>query len=586
MTISFGGLSSGLPVDDIISQLIALERKPIDLMKERISKLQLNNAQYKNVQDRASKLLQSIKTLTAQSVLDQDLFRKKAATSSDEAVAKATVQDTASIQTINLEVINLATQTKAESTSGVGTLASGTSLLTDIAQGSITDGNFTVFVNGVASTVTVDTSQDLDSVLTQIAGIAGINGASVVNGQIVLDYTNGTNVQLGANGDTSNFLNNTFLKTGTKTATSITSSIPLSTLQLDELVSAAAANFATPVTDGTFTIGKATFDTTGKTLGEIITEINNSSDAGVTASFNIAENQLELTALDSGSTLITLSNGTGNFLTAVGLISGGGDTTVSQTAGENAEFKINGTTLYSATNNVNSGISGLTGVTLELTGENAGSPISITIGRDTEELETQLDSFVNTFNTLISFIDEQMDAKSTNAKLVGDGGLRRLRNSLRTTVSDLVSGLAKYSTLSLVGISTGAVTAGGGQASPKLQFDKSKFNTAIADDPEQVRDLMIGTSGILTQLQSQLDLALYDDPGNTSDGIFYSHDRTIQSQIDSINDQIERSERRIDKREQLLRQQFSAMESAIAQAQSQGNALTGLIAQLSANSGN
>ncbi len=583
MSISFGGLSSGLPVDDIISQLIALERRPIDLLQQQVADLQLNDASFKSAQDRASKLLQTMETLTAQSVLDQDLFRAKLVTSSSEDIATATATENAAIQTINLEVVNLATQTKAESISGVGALATGATALSDLAQGSLTDGDFTVFVNGVASTVTVDTSQDLNSVLTQMSGIAGINSASVVGGQIVLDYTGGTVVQLGANGDDSNFLNNTFLQTGTQTATSITSGIPLSTLQTDELLNSAAANLATAVTDGTFTIGDATFDTTGKNLNEIISEINNSSDAGVTASFNVAENTLELSALESGSSLITLADGTGNFLTAMGLIDGGGDTTIGQTAGENAEFILNGSTLYSASNTVNSGISGLSGVTLELAGENVGSPIEITIGRDTSELKAQLNSFVTDYNSLIEYIDEQMDGENPNAQLVGEGGLRRLRNSVRTLVSDFVSGLNQYSSLSLVGISTGAITGAGGTATPTLSINEATLDAALADDPEQIRELMVGTNGIFTRMETLLDQALFDDPGNDADGLFFGHTNSIQDRIDDVNDSISRSELRLERRESFLRQQFTAMERAIAEAQAQGSALNGLLAQLAAN---
>ncbi len=584
MGISFGGISSGLPVDDIINQLIAVERRPIELMQQRIVNLQLNDAQYSGAGDRASTLLATLKKLTAQSVLDQNLFDLKSATSSNESVATATADETAASQNIQLEVISLASQTTAQSLGPVGSLVTGVSPLSDVAQGNVTNGDFTVFVNGVASTVTVDNTQDVNSVLTQISGIAGITGAAVVGGQIQISFGAGTNVQLGGNGDTSNFLDVTFLKTGTQTATDITGSSVLSAINLGADVGTAAANIAAgPVTAGTFTIGTATFDTTGKSLGEIISEINNSADADVTASFNLSANRLELVSKETGSAMINMADGTSDFLTKMGLVAGG-DTTLSQTAGSNAEIIVNGSTIFSSSNTVTSAITGLTGVTLNLTGTTSGTPIDIAISQDTTGLTETLNEFITNLNATISFIDEQTDPESDNAALKGESGLRRFRNNLRRTTSDAVAGLTTFSSLGLVGISTGAVTGTAG-ASSTFQFDEAAFAAALAQNPSEVEALMTGPTGIFTQLQTIVDNSLNDDPDPTLDGLFVSHGASIQNRIDGINDQIDRAEVRLERREALLRQQFTVMEQLIAQSQNQGSALAGLASQLATNAG-
>ncbi len=580
MGITFGGISSGLPVDDIISQLIAVERRPINLIQQRIADLNVNQAQFTGAGDRASTLLATLQKLTAQSVLDENLFDAKSATSSNESVATATADETAASQNIKLEVTSLATQTAAQSLAPVGSVITGVSPLSDVAQGNVTNGDFTVFVNGVASTVTVDNTQDVNSVLSQISAIAGITGASVAGGQIQVTYGAGTNVQLGGNGDTSNFLDVTFLKTGTQTATDITSSSVLSGINLGVDVGTAAANIAAgPVTAGTFIIGTATFDSTGKSMGELITEINNSTDANVTASFNIAQNRFELISKDTGSAMINLADGTGDFLTKMGLISGV-DTTASQTAGSNAEIIVNGSTIFSSSNTVTAGITGLTGVTLELTGTTAGTPIDIDVAQDSTELVATLNEFISNMNGLISFIDEQMDPESDNAALKRESGLRRFRDSLRRTTSDAVAGLTTFSSLGLVGISTGPVTGTAG-ASSTFQLNEAEFADALAQNPSEVRELMTGTNGIFTQLQATVDNALHDDPDPTLDGLFASHTTAIQNRVESLNNQIDRAEIRLERREALLRQQFTVMEQLIAQSQNQGSALAGLAAQLS-----
>ncbi len=582
MSISFGGLQSGLPVDEIIQQLLAIERRPITLLEERVKSLKLNDAQFKNVQSRADTLLTTLKQLTAQSVLDQNLFKAKTAVSSDESIATATASEKASAQTLTLEVVTLATSTKAQSQSGVGQLITGASPISDIAENKVTSGNFTVFVDGVANTITVDNTQDVESVLSQIRGLAGINDAQVVNGRIQLDFGAGTTVNLGANGDDTNFLDLTYLKTGTNTGTSISSSNDIIALNRNIAVSDANANFATAITDGTFTIGKATFDTTGKTLNQIISEINNTPEAGVTASFNVGANRLELTATTTGSALITLEDGTSNFLTATGLIVGG-DTTVSQTAGTNAEFVLNGATLYSASNTVSEGITGITGVTLELKKQAPGTTVEITIAQDSAKLKEKVKEFVTNYNALVTFIDEQINPESTTAALKGETGLRRFRNSLRTTAGELVAGLTKFPNLAMVGISTGPVTDSATKSSPKLQFDEAKFDAALAGDASEVQELMIGVDGIITRLQTLTGNALHDDPDSNLDGLFHGHANTIAKRIEDVNRQISRMEDRLLQREDFLRKQFTVMENLIAQAQSQGNALNGLMAQLTAN---
>ncbi|MBX2859644.1 MAG: hypothetical protein KTR14_00285, partial [Vampirovibrio sp.] len=94
MSFQVGGLASGLPVDDIITQLIAIERRPLDLMAQQQAELSFKSNQFQAVEDRVSTLLTSLKTLTAQSVLDNNLFQGKLATTGNDAIVTATASDT------------------------------------------------------------------------------------------------------------------------------------------------------------------------------------------------------------------------------------------------------------------------------------------------------------------------------------------------------------------------------------------------------------------------------------------------------------------------------------------------------------
>ena len=612
MSIQFGGLASGLPVEDIISSLLAVERRPVDLLGERKAAIELQKGLYGNVKSRVSDLLTSVRKIATTSVLDTNPFQKKIATSSNDTIATATATKNASPQTIDLEVISLATVTRAQSTSPVGQWMTGASIIGDVARQTVTNGTFTVYVNGIGNTINVDTSQNINSVLTQLNGL-GLTATVNASGQIDVQK-NGNTLAFGGSGDTSNFLKATTLQTGIDSGPAITASSGISTINLTVPVSG-ASNFNTAVTDGTFTIGGATFDTTGKSLSEIITEINNTSAAGVSASYNATANRVELASKTPGSALITMSDGGSNFLTASGLITGG-DSTLSQTAGSNAEILLNGSTVYAPGNTVDEAITGIAGVTLNLKQAQPGTPITITVGADSENLKTLVNDFITKYNAVIDYIDQQTDSEA-GGKLAGENQLNRLRQQLRTLVSTGVAGLSgtAYPNLMSVGVSTGAITGTAGAVTAKLQFNAATFDAAMADNPDAVRQLftakdLIGTddgnagdedmNGILTQIESLLSSdirerftgsgvfvygALYTG-GDNDNGIFAAFQKSADRRIKGLNEAIDRGEERLLRREKLLRQQFTAMESVIAQFQNQGNALTGLSQQLNANGGN
>lgn len=574
------GLASGLPVNDIIASLIDVERQPITLMENRLTELNYNNASYQNVEGRAQTLLGTITSILAESVLDENPFQIKSATTSIDGIASVSVDETAAVQNITLEVQQLATTTSAKSQSPLGATLTGTSLISDVSQGSVTDGDFAMFIDGTEYTITVDNTQDVDSVLSQISAIPQVSSATVIGGQLSIDYTSGTSVFVGSHNDSTNFAKVTQLTTGTKTATNLTSAFPMTSLNLGEIASSAAANLTTPLTDGTFTINGEEFDTTGKTLSEIVTDINNNGNVGVSAAVSLVNNQLELTAKDTGNELIQLQDGTSNFLAATGLLVGG-DPTISQTEGQNATFVLNGALLYSNDNSVDESITGLTGVTLDLESTNTGGSIDITVNRDFTKVEEGMTEFVANINNLFDLIDSQTDPQGDGA-LKGENGIIRFKSSLRTQISDGVSGLTEFNNMASVGVSTGAVS-GSGTASTSFVFDSNALQEALASNPSEVEALMTGSNGILTELKTLIDAAVLDDPDPINDGLFAAHDNSVSDQIEAINDRIARAEERLVTRENLLRRQFTAMENVFSQMQSQGAALTNLSTQLGAN---
>lgn len=601
--ISLSGFSSGLPVNDIISSLLAVERQPITLLEQQKSKLGSQQTVYSNVKGRVTELLNSVKALTLDtSVLstDVDLFKMKKATSANDAVATATASATSAAQKFTLEVVSLATQTKAVSTSPVAQVITAATPISQAALNTVTTGNFSVFANGNTYNIAVNVGETVGDVLARINTVVPeitVDPTIDPSGQVHITFADGTSVQLGGASDTSNFLTAMKLTTGVFTDlggadSEIASQAPILALNPNVPIDGGASGTVTAVTSGTFTINGQSFDTTGKTLNEIISAINNSS-AKVTAGFNATTNTFELTAQEPGSAMIVMADGTSNFLTAMGLITAG-NSTASQTAGANAQFRINGgAIMYSPSNTVTDVISGITGVTLNFKSGNVGSPIQISIDKDNSQLEAGLDTFVKNFNNLLQYIDDQTKSDGEASKrgiLSGESNLTRFRQELRQMVTSSVAGLVGtgFDSLPTAGISTGAST-GVINNSTVLLLDKAKLTSALASNPDAIRQLFIGTTaadgfdGIMTQMEARLKDSMATNAVEGYDGLFSAWSDSSQARITSLNEAIKRGEERLARREEQLRKQFQIMESLIASYQSQGGALTALQNQLSAN---
>lgn len=608
------GLNSGMDISGIISKLMAIENQPIDALKARQKTIQQQMSAYSSVQSKVNDLLTAVKKLTTRSFTGSSLFDAMSATSSDDKIATATATAAASSRSLSLEVKALPSQTKAVSTGLVGKFDT-TSVLSDLG---ITAGTFTMYVNGAQHTYTLNDTDTIGDVFAAIQtdfpapGTPGVPQitAGIVNGKVTFTYGGGaaTDIQFGSGSDTSNFLSKLHLNTAIDNGTdTIQASQVNTTFTTSMVLSAAGGNLNTPVTDGTFSINGVTFDTTGKTLSQVITEINASSTAKVTANFNTSTNQLELTSKDTGSALINLANGTGNFLTAMNLVSGG-DTTSSQTAGQNAEFVLNGTTLYSTGTLVDETVTGLTGVTLNLKQAQPGTTIQLTVQKDMAGIKSAVKDIISKYNSAITAIDQQTDSKN-KAALASESGLKSFRSSLRTLMTAQVGGVSVYDSLQQIGITTGAVGSGAASGgSPQLQLDESKLDAALAADPATVRKLLIGQDltgasdggtgddnmeGTLTKVYHLLADqtftdgaggygALYAGVSGNNQGLFPAYQTAAQKRIDALNDTILRMQDRLSMKEDRLRKQFAAMDQLVGQYQQQGTALSGLINSLSA----
>jgi len=166
-TITVGGLATGLDTNNIISQLVAIERRPLDLLQGQLTDLQATQTSVGTVGGK----LASIKTAAdALSTLGGVLVRKAA--SSNETVVTAAAGTGASAGSVSLNVTQLALASIASSATGV---AAATSTISN------TTGSFKFQVgSGAVQTVNVDATTTLQGFVDSINALdAGVTATAV-----------------------------------------------------------------------------------------------------------------------------------------------------------------------------------------------------------------------------------------------------------------------------------------------------------------------------------------------------------------------------------------------------------------------
>lgn len=204
-TISSPGIGSGLDVQGIVSQLVALERRPIDLLKQQATRLSTQLSSFGLMQSYVGNL-QSAATQLARS----SLWNQTAASSSDTAAVGVTASAGAAAGSYNVEVLQLArAQSLASSayTDGTTVLGQGTLTFTrgDGSTAAVTIGpehttlagirdRINAAAAGVSASIVRDasgarlvltsTSTGLDAAITRIdvTGDAGLQGLAFQQG--------------------------------------------------------------------------------------------------------------------------------------------------------------------------------------------------------------------------------------------------------------------------------------------------------------------------------------------------------------------------------------------------------------------
>ena len=220
-------------------------------------------------------------------------------------------------------------------------------------------------------------------------------------------------------------------------------------------------------------------------------------------------------------------------------------------------------------------IDAIPGLTIDLTATATG-PQTITVEEDLDAVTATMQSFVDAYNEVRSYYDTNTVFNAdTGLKgpLVGESGARRVMETLSSMVTQQYGNDGAFEALSQLGVKT--------ERDGKLSLDTEAFQDVWKNNRSDVEDLFFSETGPLAEIQAQIEDVFVD----SDDGTLASRSESIQGSIEDLEESIARKEDFLQSYSDRLRQQFTAMESALAQSQSTSAYLSALTVQSSSGGG-
>lgn len=597
------GLASGLDTDTLVEQMAAGTKNKINRAYQAKQKLLYRQEAYREI---SSKLVSfndkylSFSSGSKTNILSNSFFNSSTIKSSSDYVSVSGDEENIKNFRIN-SVTKVAESARFTSSNAISnqTIQSTVSSLT--ASSSIT-----VDLNGVIKKINLgDTNSDsiidttdLQNKLNTAFGSGKIT-VGIDSGNINFTASNSTDV-FGVTDFSSDI---TGITKGTYNRLSKTEAI--GNVDLGTLLTAGSdGKYHITVNDESFT-----FETTNS-LNDIISEINDNSNAGVTLYYSSVTDKITVKSDDTGlSSRISISDdASGGNLTATlfgdSSISGNGDDT-------EISYTLNGVTQTISRSTSNFKIDDIN-ISLN---ENAvtASPVTFTVTKNTDDIVENVKKFVDDYNEIIELIgtktaerpnkdyqpltpDQQdemekddIDSWNEQAKkgmLYGDSKINNVLRELRYAVSSKTS--VSSLTMASIGIAPASYDTSG-----KLVFNEETFKTKLNENPEEVMNLFTktsnetnGVSGVAKQIQSivQANVGTFGGTGilieeaGLTDGL--TADKNYLSKIMSEYDErmSELKEDLADERERYYNK-FTALETAMNSLNSQSSWLTSMLGQ-------
>ena len=345
---------------------------------------------------------------------------------------------------------------------------------------------------------------------------------------------------------------------------------------------------AGPAADTTITIGG--HDVTigaGSDIDAAANTINSDSGSPVYASVVTAAGGTQYLAFSSKAT-----GAASDFSVSdpSGLLT---EDTTRAVAGVNAKGTVGSQSFDEPSNVVADAIPGVSLTLKGVTG--AGAPVTVTVGSpepDTSAITAKMKAFVDQYNSTVDLVRSKVNeapvvkpqttADQLKGDLYGDTMLDGVLSQMRLTVySAFSTGDTSYDEMSEIGVSTGGAVGGGtlnqDAISGKLTFDESKFTAAIAANPQSVRKLVGGDTGVSGFAQAFDNLLT---PVVEAQGTLDQTISDADSEYRSLADRLTDMEALMTQKQELLKQQFTSMETAIQKSQAAASQVSGQLSAL------
>ncbi len=341
-----------------------------------------------------------------------------------------------------------------------------------------------------------------------------------------------------------------------------------------------------------FAINGKTFTfTEDDTLAGMMSTIN-SSDAGVKMSYSSLTKGFSITSKATGSSSkVEIENLTGNAFAATDAAFGIAE---GLDMGDDAMLKINNIDVVKSSNTFT-----IDGISYTLNTQ-SGSEISFNVAQDVSSSVNKIKSFINSYNDLISKLenkiqektyraytpltDEQRNAmedseielwegKAKSGLLRSDNAISSLLSSMRSAFYTAVEGTGLSA--AEIGLTTGLYTDGG-----KITVDENKLRTALQNNPDAVTNIFTAKS---TSTDSKTAFAQSGLVVRMSDALLKYTSSATSNSLASLEKQISDSEDmesslivKLSTKEEALYKRFAAMETALSSLNSQSSWLSSL----------
>jgi flagellar hook-associated protein 2 len=581
-SITSVGIGSGLDVNSIVTQLVALEKKPLETLQTKATSIEAKVSEFAKIQAQFAAL-----TDVATRISNVSSWSARSSTSSNSSAATITASATAVANAFSLDVDRLASkQSLTSATMATGKLLGVGTLNIQLGTWN-SDGTFAA---GSASAVSVDVeaTDTLTAIASKISNAnAGVN-ASVFNdgtSERLLIQSKNTGTAAGfriQSADTS-MAGLVFDKEATKQSLS-SSAIPVDPLPGAGTLSIQLGTWnsgGTSFTTGPAAVNVSILDT--DTLASSATKIS-SANAGVNASvFNDGTDdhlliQSNSTGAAAGFRIQSADTTMASFVfdtetsPGTGMAAPGNPVQYGQDAatsmaesdspvqyGQNSAARINGLAVTSATNTLANNFSGVTIELLATTTTNYGlvtetkSPISMVVSEDVKPAVKNISDLVDAFNALNKMLKDltKYDATTKEAGLFqGDSMVTGMQNVLRSLVGSTSKG-ATSQRLADIGLER--------QLDGSLSINTSKLATA-ANNGTTLQELFTTDNGNALTNGFALKFATLGKGVAATGGLVANKAASLQNSLDkNAKEQIKLNDR-VTLFETRLRKQYTALD--------------------------